>query len=101
MKMLKTLPTLTYDPTRGRFRKWVLTVALNEIRMEQRREAREQLHVEALADQQRADDVEPALESWWDEAERMQLVKLALERLREESSPVHFGVFRMVMIDRK
>ena len=103
IKMLKELPELEYDPARGRFRKWVLTVALNEIRMERRRVAREMQHFEALAEHVRGDgaEIDPDLEAWWNEAERAQAVRVALERLRDESSPVHFGVFRMAVIDRK
>lgn len=102
IRMVKRLPTFDYDPSKGRFRKWVLTVALNEIRRYLRSAAVRQRGVSVIPPDELPD--EPAAvedEHWWESAERTRLFQLALDELKREVSPRDYDIFvRLVLEER-
>lgn len=106
LRMVKELPRFTYDPRRGRFRAWVFTVALNEVRhflsagaASGRREAvyRDRREEEVV---QRDDPGEEALREWWGSAEATRMLQIALDRLSASADPDHVAIFtRLVFGD--
>jgi RNA polymerase sigma factor (sigma-70 family) len=72
-------PKFTYDPAKGRFRGYLKVATLNVIRT--RLGARAKLNTVPLAD---IGDDDVPLESTWDEAWQRQLLKRAIELVREE-----------------
>lgn len=101
VKMVQVLPTFRYDPDRGRFRKWVLTVALNEIRRSVREEVSHHrtlnAYRSALAESE--GQIDAKTEEWWRSAESARMLQLAFERLQAESPPEKFAVLRALLID--
>lgn len=102
VRAFEALPRFRYQPARGRFRDWVRTVALNELRQRARAYTAYQRALDGL---QREQEVGPhadlELEAWWQEAERKRWVELALERLAATTSPENLAVFRMLVIEEQ
>lgn len=95
MQMLRKLPKFEYDPSKGRFRDWVLTVSLNLIRHYWRTKAAEDKRRRRIFEQmQSAGEFEPTgAAEWWHAAENARRLQLALEALRGEISERDFDIF--------
>lgn len=105
--VMRKLPTFTYDPVKGRFRNWLLSIVANKVR-EARRRARAEQHVsldaapesgEALHEQLAADGAtaDAAVEDAW----RQSLLEAALTRLLDDphTKPETIAVFRATALE--
>jgi RNA polymerase sigma factor (sigma-70 family) len=86
-----------YDPSRGPFRKWLHTVAMNKIRSFWKRQGREPetgADLEAVADTADPDER-------WELEYRQRLFAAAVERVRPETDPTHWRVFWLAAVEAK
>lgn len=89
LKLWRRLPTLQFDPQRGRFRSYLWRAALNEIADWHRRNSRHQ-HQDLDADsriRELEQDSLPDPDAEFEEALRRRIVEIALERLENELKP--------------
>lgn len=100
--VMRKLPAFTYDPTRGRFRNWLLSIVANKVREAQRR-ARREAH-ESLDDGTRefADGgatADAAVEDAW----RQSLLEEALRRLLDDphTKPETIAIFRACALENR
>lgn len=99
-RSLRALPAFEYDPARGRFRHWVLRVALNEVRAIKREEsARKRAYERAEQEVTEGEAVHPNVLEWWDQTAAKRTLQLALERLRAESSEEQFGILYLSVVE--
>jgi RNA polymerase sigma-70 factor (ECF subfamily) len=96
-RAVELMPKFQYAPQRGRFRNWVLQVALNELREAKRREAARGRAHEAYTKRlpERAEPPVGELETWWKAEESKRLLQAALERLRQDVDEDKFAVFEL------
>lgn len=101
---VEKLPNFEYDPQRGRFRNWVITVALNLIRRHFRHsrlgQGRAQVDVNDIADQVPDQEVE-AVGQWVEGVENARLIHMAFEELRGEIPSDQYEVMEMIRAGRK
>jgi RNA polymerase sigma-70 factor (ECF subfamily) len=100
--VVRAMETFEYDPQRGKFRNWLLTVVRNKIydhRVSQQRqpEPSGQSTVQALADQQAA----PADESDWDTEYYRCVFQWAVERIRPSFKEATWQAFWRTAIDEQ
>lgn len=97
VRAVEALPKFVYLRGRGRFRSWVLTVALNEIRQDKRgdgaRQRATERYEQVVAQQEHGDD---ELTCWWEQEERRRILQLALAQLKSDSPSEKFAVFHLV-----
>ena len=98
LKMVRELPKFKYDRERGRFRSWVCTVALNEVRRFWREHRRAEILMEDVPEPVPDDQHDTA---WWQSAESVRVLQLAMEDWRKESDERSFGVFRLLAIEQR
>lgn len=104
-RMLNELPRFTYNPQRGRFRGWVFTVAMNEVRhvlaagaaagrrVAAYRERRE------VPDSTRDDPDFAALREWWGSVEATRMLQIAVDRLAAEVPADQFAIFMRLVFE--
>jgi RNA polymerase sigma-70 factor (ECF subfamily) len=83
-------PRFVYDPSKGRFRGYLKTVTLNSIRARFERDAR----INTVPISEVSDNADP-VEHTWEQSWREQLLRRALQQVRDESSahPKTFEAF--------
>lgn len=107
LAMVKTMPTFEYRPDKGRFRKYVITVALNLIRRMGQREADYDEVIKGAIEEARAAVDQPldlCEEDWFDPALQASLLQMALLELEKECSEKHrqhFEIFRLLAIEER
>lgn len=99
----KELPGFRYDPQRGSFKGWLLTIARRRICDFRRKQYREPeklsldpsggTSMENLLEKERLDA--PEVDAAWETEWREQLLRMAVERLKKEVSAEHFQIFEM------
>lgn len=101
VQMLRAMPKFEYDPQRGRFRDFVMTVALNLIRRHWRRIKADREGRIKFGEQVPPEDlVEPAFDesSWWGSAERMRSLQRALPIMLSDSTPRDRDLFERIVL---
>lgn len=106
--VMRKLPSFAYDPAKGRFRNWLLSIVANKVREAQRRARRESGHVSfdaepesgvALHERLAADGAtaDATLEDAW----RQSLLEAALTRLLDDphTKPQTIAVFRATALE--
>lgn len=100
VRAVEALPKFAYTRQRGRFRSWVLTVALNEIRQAKRSDAARRRaadkYEQVLAQKDQPDD---ELQRWWEQEEAKRIVHLAMARLKSDVAQEKFDVFHLVAFE--
>lgn len=101
VQMLRAMPKFEYDPQRGRFRDFVMTVALNLIRRHWRRIKQDREKRMKFGEQVLPEDlVEPAFDesSWWGGAERMRSLQRALPKVLSDSNSRDRNLFERIVL---
>jgi RNA polymerase sigma-70 factor (ECF subfamily) len=95
----RSMQSFEYEPNRGRFRDWLLTITrrtMNRFKARQARRPesdRETKDLETVADD-RAD-------AEWNEAFNTQVLRVALERIQSHFQPVTWHAFEAVWIENR
>lgn len=102
IRMTEVMPRFQYQPGRGRFRSWVMTVALNEIRRHWRESDARGRALEAYEKQQLQGEAdEDDVRHWWQSAEATSLLHLALDQLKKDVPAEHYEIFGALVIRRE
>lgn len=100
VRVARALPSFSYDRHRGGFRKWVFTIALNEIRRHQRdRLAQARLMERYKESRLPLAGGDNSAEQWWDEQHARRLLQLSLDRLQAEVTSEKYAIFSQVAIE--
>jgi RNA polymerase sigma-70 factor (ECF subfamily) len=100
-EVARKMPEFKYDPKRGSFRGWLLTLTRWRIKDRQRRRnPAEPAEEHTVADESSTSPIErmpaPDAPEWEPAADReylQQVLKRAMDRVRERAKPLHFQVF--------
>jgi RNA polymerase sigma-70 factor (ECF subfamily) len=99
-QMVKRMPTFEYDPSIGRFRDWLLTVALNLIRRHWRDKAARQRRLDEYRERERRGEFdEQPNAKWWESAEWTRQLQLALDMLYAEVTPRDRDLFQRIVLE--
>lgn len=90
-----------YDPQKGRFHKWLLTVILNKVRDAWSQRQRSPPPVGGTDFQLELQEVPDEVHDDWEQQHRERLWGRALELVRDEIQPAHWQVFRMSAVEGK
>jgi RNA polymerase sigma-70 factor (ECF subfamily) len=108
--VMRKLPAFTYDPARGRFRNWLLSIVANKVREAQRRARRESGHVSLDAEPESGEALHERLaaggataDAAVEDAWRQSLLEEALRRLLEDphTKPETIAVFRACALESR
>lgn len=100
IRAVEKLPRFRYQRDRGRFRNWVLTVALNELRQGKRAEDARQRALDAYGQRGADTSMEgEELEAWWADAEHKRALDLALGTVRDHVGAEKFRVFQLTVLE--
>lgn len=91
---VRTLPRFQYDRRRGRFRNWIITVAMNEIKKLWKK--RDRLEGSLLPG---ADPEET--ETWFEGVETARVIDLAFDKLRGQIPADQYEAMQMIRAGRK
>jgi RNA polymerase sigma factor (sigma-70 family) len=89
----------SYDPEKGPFRKWLLTVLLNEIRDFFSRRQRLPEILGTVAADLALEELPAKIEDEWDHDHRQRLFERAAEIVQGRSNPVHWQAFWLTAVD--
>jgi RNA polymerase sigma-70 factor (ECF subfamily) len=91
-----------YNPQRGRFRTWLLTITRNKFRSYLARQRREPHgNGETATLQWLEDQPAPEVESGWDTAYHRRLIEVAAEQIRSEVQPSTWEAFRQLVWEER
>lgn len=94
LKIWKELPNFNYNPERGRFRSWIYTVALNDMRTMVRKEVKRQsVEKESFLPDLNSNKFETELEDEW----KVYISKKAWENIRVELNDVMREAFELYL----
>ncbi len=105
--VMRKLPAFTYDPAKGRFRNWLLSIVANKVREAQRR-ARREGHVSLDAEPESGEPLHEQLaaggataDAAVEEAWRQSLLEEALMRLLDDphTKPETIAIFRACALE--
>lgn len=95
--VVRQMPRFQYDPARGAFKQWLLAICRRRIHDQLRRLYTDrQLGLDTI-DGLELPSTTPApdavLERDWEQARREKVLRMALERVRQEANPRHYRAF--------
>jgi RNA polymerase sigma-70 factor (ECF subfamily) len=95
----RALPDFEYDPARGQFRSWLLTVVRTRLsNFLQACQARPDRGSDTVAVEVIEDRAAPA-DDWWEQEYRRQLFARAVERVRPAAEPHTWDAFQRTSLD--
>jgi RNA polymerase sigma factor (sigma-70 family) len=102
--VIRSIQSFDYDPSRGSFRGWLLTVARNEIRRFASRRARVAIgsgdtDVHATIEQQPSRD--PSPDADWDRQYQLALFRWAADRVRDEFRERTWNAFWWTIVEQQ
>lgn len=99
----KAMPSFRYDASKGSFKAWLLQLSYWRIKDHLRRRLADPLmHMMPVASDgpgDVADPVRPELERLWDDEWEGNLLRAAIERVRQRIDPKHFQIFELATIE--
>lgn len=103
--LAKTMPQFRYDPAKCSFKSWLRHLAEKKIADQFRRRDRRgplvsldaEFEGEANLADMIADAAAPPPDEAWDRAWEENLLRLALDRVRDRANPLHFQVFHRIV----
>lgn len=101
MAVLKQIDTFKYDPEKGRFRSWLLSITRNKVKDQFRRIAqlKKISEMEENAELDPGHEWEPGVEQGWGEEWQKNLLYAAMDNLKKKLDPKHFQIFYMINIE--
>lgn len=102
LAVYKKIDTFRYDPDRGRFRSWLLSITRNKIKDLFRSKEKANRIKEAQSDASEDPVIkwdEKLNEQKWAEEWHKNLLYAALDNIRKKIDPKHFQVFHMINFD--
>ena len=98
MSVSRHMPSFSYDPARGSFKSWLMTVTLSRIRDHVRKRPPRQESIEFLEGELPAHD---EFEKLWNQDWEKNLTQVALERVKQRVDPVNFQIFSTSVLQDK
>ncbi len=99
-QVFKNIDRLDYDPSRGTFRGWLLTIARNLIRQHANRRARTAVGTGDSQMHQVLDRIEsPETDEHWEQEYRSRLFHLAVQRIKPEFQIKTWNAFWMSSVE--
>lgn len=101
MAVLKRIDTFRYDPEKGRFRSWLLSITRNKVKDQFRRIAqlKKISELDENSDMDPGPEWESSVEQGWGEEWQKNLLYAAMDNLKKKLDPKHFQVFYMINIE--
>ena len=94
----RQMPSFSYDPARGAFKNWLMTITLSRIRDHVRKRPPSGDPIEFFSDDLPAND---AFERLWNEDWERNLTQVALERIKDRVDPANFQIFSTSVLQDK
>jgi RNA polymerase sigma factor (sigma-70 family) len=100
--VVRRMPSFVYDPGRGTFRGWLLTVARNLVRRWSQARRRQACYGGTAGAAEALEDVPaPAEEAPWEEDYRRRIFEWAADRVRAEVRPATWQAFWQTAVEQR
>jgi RNA polymerase sigma-70 factor (ECF subfamily) len=99
--LVRELPRFTHDLRRGAFRRWLRTIALNQLRAFWRERKRQPIPSTLETVLLQLEDPESDLSLAWDRDHNAHVVRRLLELLEVDFEPTTWQAFRLVVLEGK